>query len=310
VCPTISIVIPAYNPGKKLLDCLSSIRAQDYPHGLLEVIVVDDCSDTDLSAVVSADFPEVTVLRRNVNGGCDASRQFGIDTASGMVIAATDADCVLSANWARRIAENIEAGAQVVTGPVVHEQGLRAQFIAITQFGHAQGRKSCSAVVFPGCNFAVLKETLDGLSCVTEGLREGGDRLLSWKLKESGCSLRYDPEMVVYHYPSLDLGGFPSRLMRYADVTYRIRAIEPGLPGGRIIRLGPLAPLVLASSRMLRDYQRLAELSASGRIRLSLVLPLALLFPAMRILDAVGMLKVYIERRKEVLAKNKRILLM
>jgi len=145
---------------------------------------------------------------------------------------------------------------------------------------------------------------------VTEGLREGGDRLLSWKLKESGCSLRYDPEMVVYHYPSLDLGGFPSRLMRYADVTYRIRAIEPGLPGGRIIRLGPLAPLVLASSRMLRDYQRLAELSASGRIRLSLVLPLALLFPAMRILDAVGMLKVYIERRKEVLAKNKRILLM
>ena len=43
--PSITIVIPARNEEVLIGQCLESIRSQDYPGELVEVIVVDDSSD-------------------------------------------------------------------------------------------------------------------------------------------------------------------------------------------------------------------------------------------------------------------------
>jgi cellulose synthase/poly-beta-1,6-N-acetylglucosamine synthase-like glycosyltransferase len=42
--PTVSIIVPAHNESEVIDRCLNSIKAQDYPHEKLEVIVVDDGS--------------------------------------------------------------------------------------------------------------------------------------------------------------------------------------------------------------------------------------------------------------------------
>ncbi len=50
--PKISIIIPAYNEQSNINHCLLSLRAQTYPHHLLEIIVVDDGSEDQTSDVV------------------------------------------------------------------------------------------------------------------------------------------------------------------------------------------------------------------------------------------------------------------
>ncbi len=49
--PLVSIILPARNEAHQIGRCLQSLLRQDYPR--FEVIVVDDCSDDDTSAIVS-----------------------------------------------------------------------------------------------------------------------------------------------------------------------------------------------------------------------------------------------------------------
>jgi glycosyltransferase involved in cell wall biosynthesis len=286
----ISVVVPAYNPGPKLLDCLSSLASMNYPSSRLEVIVVDDCSTEDIVGAVSTHFPQFRMIRRTENGGCDAARRDGIRESSGQIIAHTDADCTVCPDWARRIDANIRAGASAVTGPVLHELALCAQFIGVTQFGHSQSMRNGPAHSFPGCNFAVPRGVMERFGYRQERLRDGSDRLLAWRIASAGLNVAYDNRMIVNHYPPLDLRRILKRWVHYSGVTYRLRMIDPRLPGGWLLGLGPISPFFLVTARLVRDYERLATLSITRRIPLRIALPLAALFPAVRALDACAML--------------------
>ncbi|MDZ4179390.1 MAG: glycosyltransferase, partial [Coriobacteriia bacterium] len=39
--PSVSIIVPAHNEAEVIDRCLTSVKAQDYPHDRLEIIVVD-----------------------------------------------------------------------------------------------------------------------------------------------------------------------------------------------------------------------------------------------------------------------------
>jgi glycosyltransferase involved in cell wall biosynthesis len=94
--PLVSVVVPHFNQGRFLVECIKAIRAQTYPN--IEVIVVDDAStDADareaLRAVEAHD--EVTVIRCPENGGPSGARNLGIDRASGRYVLPVDADNLL-----------------------------------------------------------------------------------------------------------------------------------------------------------------------------------------------------------------------
>jgi glycosyltransferase involved in cell wall biosynthesis len=84
----ISVVIPCYNAGKYLAECLESVFSQSLPVG--EVIVVDDCS-TDDSVEVASRYP-VRLLNTPLNGGPAVARNLGISAVKGDLIAWIDAD--------------------------------------------------------------------------------------------------------------------------------------------------------------------------------------------------------------------------
>jgi glycosyltransferase involved in cell wall biosynthesis len=94
--PLVSIVVPHFNQGRFLVECIQAIRAQTYPE--IEVIVVDDAStDGDareaLRAVEAHD--DVMVVRCAENGGPSRARNVGIDRASGRYLLPVDADNLL-----------------------------------------------------------------------------------------------------------------------------------------------------------------------------------------------------------------------
>jgi glycosyltransferase involved in cell wall biosynthesis len=89
VTTTISVVIPAYNAAPYLKEAIESALSQSYaPH---EIIVVDDGS-TDGTADIARTFGSKVRLLQHPNRGVAASRNRGIEEATGDWIALLDSD--------------------------------------------------------------------------------------------------------------------------------------------------------------------------------------------------------------------------
>jgi len=90
--PLQTVLIPAHNEAKVIVDAVRHILSSDYPN--LEVIVIDDGSTDDTSELVKthyADDARVKLLRI-ANGGKAAALNCGLEHALGQVVVAVDAD--------------------------------------------------------------------------------------------------------------------------------------------------------------------------------------------------------------------------
>ncbi|MFA5844342.1 MAG: glycosyltransferase [Coriobacteriia bacterium] len=136
--PTVSIIVPAHNEVEVIDRCLQSIKAQDYPHDKLEIIVVDDGStDGTVERIeghlngagagesVSVDgtlgrtfagfrlrgqairvgrFHGVITLIKNGHHGKAHALNAGIEASTGEIVANVDSDVVLAPGTVRAIA--------------------------------------------------------------------------------------------------------------------------------------------------------------------------------------------------------------
>jgi len=90
--PLVTVVIPAYNAEKTLIETLLSVSNQTYE--CLEILVVDDGSQDktyELASEYCLKDPRVKILRQE-NGGVARARNHGIREAAGSYIAPIDAD--------------------------------------------------------------------------------------------------------------------------------------------------------------------------------------------------------------------------
>jgi glycosyltransferase involved in cell wall biosynthesis len=87
--PAVSVIIPAYNAEKFVLEAIASVRAQDYPN--VEIILVDDGSCDGTVDFVSRQAPDVRVVQQ-ANAGAAAARNTGLRNAGGDFICFLDAD--------------------------------------------------------------------------------------------------------------------------------------------------------------------------------------------------------------------------
>jgi len=93
--PLISVVIPAYNAESWIHDAVNSVYDQTYSHW--ELIIVDDGSTDRTRATCErllARQKHKTRLVTQINSGVSASRNRGVSSASGEMIAFLDADDV------------------------------------------------------------------------------------------------------------------------------------------------------------------------------------------------------------------------
>ena len=88
----ISIIIPVYNTGNYLSECIESVRMQSYKN--LEVIFVNDGSTDDSSAILSKAAESDSRIRiiEQENSGLSAARNRGIREAAGDYIMFLDSD--------------------------------------------------------------------------------------------------------------------------------------------------------------------------------------------------------------------------
>jgi glycosyltransferase involved in cell wall biosynthesis len=90
--PVVSVVLPVFNSAPTLTRAIASIRAQTFP--LWELVVVDDGSTDDTSAIVNAiaaDDPRVRLIGQ-LHQGIAAALNAGVTAAQARFIARMDAD--------------------------------------------------------------------------------------------------------------------------------------------------------------------------------------------------------------------------
>ena len=106
--PTVSIVIPAYNPGKDIIKCLDSLKAQTFTD--FEAIIIDDGS-TDGSEKICDQYASEDHRFRVIhkqNAGVSAARNQAMDLAQGQWVTFIDSD-----DWADpEYLENMVASAR------------------------------------------------------------------------------------------------------------------------------------------------------------------------------------------------------
>lgn len=95
--PDLSVIIVNYNTRDLLRDCLRSVLANLLPGGL-DVIVVDNCSTDDSSAMVEREFPDVTLIRSPRNGGFAFGNNQGLRAARGCYVLLLNPDTVVPAD--------------------------------------------------------------------------------------------------------------------------------------------------------------------------------------------------------------------
>lgn len=93
--PLVSIIIPTYNSGKFIENCLLSILKQSYTN--IEIIIVDNFS-TDNTKNISQNFTNNFFLKGPERS---AQRNFGFEISNGSYVCFIDSDMVLTSNVIR-----------------------------------------------------------------------------------------------------------------------------------------------------------------------------------------------------------------
>jgi cellulose synthase/poly-beta-1,6-N-acetylglucosamine synthase-like glycosyltransferase len=136
--PMVTVVVAARNEEKNIANLLECLVAQDYPSGLLEILIVNDNS-TDRTPIVVSELiaknklQSLTVMKLIYNpfSGKKRAIRHGVEKASGELILTTDADCTVGPGWVSTHAGDGRAGsADLIVGEVYQRpaKGFAALF--------------------------------------------------------------------------------------------------------------------------------------------------------------------------------------
>jgi cellulose synthase/poly-beta-1,6-N-acetylglucosamine synthase-like glycosyltransferase len=123
--PFVSVLVAMRNEEQVIGQCVAALRAQDYPAGSCEFILVDDGStDGTIDAATRASLGDdrFTIVPNSGRPGKKGALRSGVERARGDVVLTTDADCLPKPGWIRAMAAHFEPGTGIVSGPVVFEE--------------------------------------------------------------------------------------------------------------------------------------------------------------------------------------------
>jgi GT2 family glycosyltransferase len=221
----VSIVIPCYYTQTKRLEllrnCINSVFASTYDN--LEVIVVDDCSEIDLSHILDDSIlNKITLLRNQCNSGYGFSCNLGATKAKGKYICFLNDDMKVKPNMLEVLVGQInkEENAGVLVCKEVDydcETQTKATGMFMDRFVNTFPRRDVeSGPIFyaPGApSFMKLDifHEIGGFDKDYYLFVEDVD--LSWRLRLRGYDIIYINNAVVHHHGSATIGSFGPNLL-------------------------------------------------------------------------------------------------
>lgn len=237
---SVSILIAARNEEDKIAFTIEDILKQNYPPGLIELIVVDDHS-TDRTPEIIESYAShgVTLIRLNEDKPLNSYKKKAIseaiNLATGEIIITTDADCRMGSQWLRTVVSYFEEhGSKLVSSPVSYTQEKSffehlqtLEFLYLIGLGASSiGNKMPSTC--NGANLAYRKDVffeLKGFQGIDQ-LASGDDELFLHKVASRyphGIGFCKSQQAIVYTDAKADLNEFIRQRKRWASKSTRYK---------------------------------------------------------------------------------------
>lgn len=235
--PMVSIVIPTYNRQTKLISCLESLLALDYPQKKLEIIVVDDASPVPvvLEGILAAVPPMLSLIRMRSNRGPGAARNAVVHLVKGEIIAFLDDDCLASKEWIKALVpcfqhpEVAAAGGRVESAKLSRplERYEQVQSPLLMGSNQRKVRKGSALSYLATCNLLVRKKSFLDVDGFDPELKVGEDVDLCRRILQRGELIYYVPEGLIFHHHRSELIPFLRRRYNYGQSEARLHSRNP-----------------------------------------------------------------------------------
>lgn len=208
-----SIIIVTYNGAAYLERCLTSVQ-RDIGAGC-EIIVVDNASTDGSADLVQHRYPDVTLIRNQVNRGFAAACNQGARYARGQYLVFLNQDTQVLSGWLSGLIDALERNDTVALatsklllmsqpdrinacGQDIHYTGLNFSRGFLCASGQFSEPEVVSAV--SGASFAVRRDVWEKLGGFDEDLFMYFEETdLSWRAQLAGYQCLYVPTSVAYH---------------------------------------------------------------------------------------------------------------
>ena len=218
----VSVCVVAYNEEKVLGNLLNDIKAQDYEHSKIEVVLIDSMSTDhtkdimrDFQQQMSDDFKKIQVLenlkKKQASGWNVAIRNF-----SGDVMIRVDAHASIPPEFVRKNVEILESGEMVSGGPrpnMIDESTPWKETLLLAEqsmFGSSMAsyrrsqKKQYVKSLFHG---AYRREVLEKVNGFDEQLGRTEDNEFHYRIRQAGYQICYSPEIISYQHARSTLPG-------------------------------------------------------------------------------------------------------
>lgn len=207
----VSFVVVAYNAQASIGNLFNCLNQQDYPHELIEVILVDGNSADKTRQIMNefaatAQFRKVVVLdnpKRTLPCGWNVA----LEHVTGEAVLRIDAHATMGKEFIRKNVANLEKGENISSGKVVSiledtdSLGKTVNLAENSMFGgsFAVFRRAEKACYVSTAAFAMYrKEVFDTVGKYDERLARTEDNEMHYRMKQAGYKFYFDPEIVSY----------------------------------------------------------------------------------------------------------------
>lgn len=218
---TVSLCVIAYNEKKYIDSLLKEINAQDYPHDLMEIILVDGLS-TDGTKEKMIDFQQKNeasfrriVVTSNEKRVQPAGWNVVLSHASGDVILRVDAHASIPADFVTKNMNCLNQGEDICGGwrPNIIDEDTpfkRTLLMAETSmFGSSVApyrRKQGKIYVKSLFHGAYRRTVFEKVGGYNENLWRTEDNELNYRIRAAGYRFCYEPEIISYQHARNSLG--------------------------------------------------------------------------------------------------------
>lgn len=121
ITPRVTVLTAAYNEAACIGRTVQNKLDQDYPAGLLDVIVVSDESADGTDEIVGSLGPRVQLIRQSPRAGKTAALNLAVARAAGEILVFSDANSMYAPDTIRRLVGNFaDPAVGYVTGKMVY----------------------------------------------------------------------------------------------------------------------------------------------------------------------------------------------
>lgn len=248
----VTIAMPSYNEEHYIESCIASVKAQDYPAELIEILVADGRSTDrtrEILARLSAADPRIRMIDNPARLQA-AGLGLLVKEATGDVIVRMDVHAEYAPDYVRRCVETLErtgadnvGGAQRAMARTPFQRALCAALGSPLGVGGAKYR-SAEAEGFVDTVFlgAFRRRVFETVGLWDPGAITNEDAELNQRILDAGGQIYLSKDIVVRYFPRDSPSSLAKQYFRYG--RGRARTL---LKLGRFPTLRPLVPFFVVS---------------------------------------------------------------